>query len=829
MTSLGTYNPHICTNLVPGYTTTVSSTTPITLTSTSNNLQHCTGTASQAVILPPSVTLQNGFTYLFNNQSTGTASVYAAGPNNGTAVAGYTFPLTTITIGNINGTFAGGGGTFNILTTTGLQTITYTSYAAGVFTFASQGTGSALTGAVVSTSISLIASIASNIERKFVVTDFTGGNTNGNVNGWFAATGNNTVLDNNATPKYPTSPQTEGIWYGTGAKLEASTAASMIVIGNNTDNVNQLTTNTIMLGHNSVANAAGGNPSSTNSIIIGNSANCNSQSSVCIGNSSTSSGSQLVIGYNANAFLGGHTVGASSYAGDSSISFGYSAMSNGIRNVTLGYSATTSNDGGITIGSFCTNSGSGAVSIGYATSTSIDNIVQIGRRATAIDAAHGFALTLPTTSYNPGSFGITLGTGVFAGLISNAVFQLPLYTHLYNTTATANTVTTLLSTSAKEQYFTGSSNQGVVLPVTTTLNNVGNTLGGGFTFEVINRSTGTVSVGSTALTTLDTAVTLPAATITVASVTSSQFASSGVLYLTTAANGLQFVAYTAKATVTTDSTASPQTLPPGGGLFNVTSAAGLLAAGSVLVQTVSNGLQIVNYTSIIGNQLQGCTGGVGTTTASGSVTQSTFTGCTGGTGSAIVGSNVGVAVAIVEPQFRANLNLIDQSGATGVAGWYAEVFTLGQALYGLNSLAIGKGAASSTTLAANEITLGNSAVTAVRSFGAFTFLSDARDKKDIKPIEAGMDFVSKLQPVNFTWDMRDGGKRDQPDCGFIAQQLQQAQQDTNTVIPGLVYDANPEQLQIAPTKLLPVIIKALQEANNEIKELKRLIDELRSR
>jgi len=184
---------------------------------------------------------------------------------------------------------------------------------------------------------------------------------------------------------------------------------------------------------------------------------------------------------------------------------------------------------------------------------------------------------------------------------------------------------------------------------------------------------------------------------------------------------------------------------------------------------------------------------------------------------------VGVAIAIVEPQFRANLNLIDQSGATGVAGWYAEVFTLGQSLYGLNSLAIGKGAASSTALAANEITLGNSAVTAVRSFGAFTFLSDARDKKDIKPIEAGMDFVSKLQPVNFTWDMRDGGKRDQADCGFIAQQLQQVQQDTNTVIPGLVYDANPDQLQIAPTKLLPVIIKALQQANDEIKELKRLI------
>ena len=43
--------------------------------------------------------------------------------------------------------------------------------------------------------------------------------------------------------------------------------------------------------------------------------------------------------------------------------------------------------------------------------------------------------------------------------------------------------------------------------------------------------------------------------------------------------------------------------------------------------------------------------------------------------------------------------------------------------------------------------------------------------------------------------MRDGGKVDIADTGFIAQDLQQVQQDTGITIPYLVSDNNPDKLE----------------------------------
>ena len=139
---------------------------------------------------------------------------------------------------------------------------------------------------------------------------------------------------------------------------------------------------------------------------------------------------------------------------------------------------------------------------------------------------------------------------------------------------------------------------------------------------------------------------------------------------------------------------------------------------------------------------------------------------------------------------------------------------------GNNVTCIGNNAQPTTPTTSNEITLGNSAVTAVRSYGAWTFLSDRRDKKDITSINAGIDFVSKLKPVNFMWNMRDGGKIDISDNGFIAQDLQEIQKETGILVPGLVYESNPERLEISTMKLIPILVKALQECREEILQLK---------
>ena len=141
---------------------------------------------------------------------------------------------------------------------------------------------------------------------------------------------------------------------------------------------------------------------------------------------------------------------------------------------------------------------------------------------------------------------------------------------------------------------------------------------------------------------------------------------------------------------------------------------------------------------------------------------------------------------------------------------------------GSNVMVLGYNSDASTATVSNEITLGNSSIATLRcQVTSITALSDARDKAEIAPMPSMLGFIGRLNPVTFTWNMRDGGKVGIPDSGFIAQELASAQQETGTQIPGLVYDANPERLEAAYGKLIPVLVKAIQELSTEIEILKR--------
>jgi hypothetical protein len=100
-----------------------------------------------------------------------------------------------------------------------------------------------------------------------------------------------------------------------------------------------------------------------------------------------------------------------------------------------------------------------------------------------------------------------------------------------------------------------------------------------------------------------------------------------------------------------------------------------------------------------------------------------------------------------------------------------------------------------------------------------TSLSDLRDKANIVYLDAGLDFIKAVEPVRFTWNMRDGGKVGEEDTGFIAQQLKLAQEYTGITIPGLVYEENPEKLEAGYGKLLPVLVKAIQELAAKVEAL----------
>lgn len=144
---------------------------------------------------------------------------------------------------------------------------------------------------------------------------------------------------------------------------------------------------------------------------------------------------------------------------------------------------------------------------------------------------------------------------------------------------------------------------------------------------------------------------------------------------------------------------------------------------------------------------------------------------------------------------------------------------------GSNNTLLGYQAALSTNTVSNEITLGNSSIATLRcQVTSITALSDARDKTDIEDLPVGLDFVNELRPVKFTWNMRDGGKVDQPDTGFIAQDLQSAQETMGVDIPGLVYDTNPEKLEAAYGKLIPILVKSIQELTAKVNELENRLN-----
>jgi len=210
---------------------------------------------------------------------------------------------------------------------------------------------------------------------------------------------------------------------------------------------------------------------------------------------------------------------------------------------------------------------------------------------------------------------------------------------------------------------------------------------------------------------------------------------------------------------------------------------------------------------------------------------------TTGSGSVAIGTN-----ALKSNTYTSNTNNVAVGNQAGVnsttgnqitcigasSGWINSPGT------GSNITTIGYNAWASSLTVSNEITLGNSSVTALRcAVTSITSLSDERDKKDIADLEYGLDFIESLQPKQFTWDNRpetmvevdeDGNEiekeienanKGKKDFGFIAQEVQPLDND----ILRLVYDENPDKLEMSYGKLVPILVKAVKELSDKIKAL----------
>jgi len=169
----------------------------------------------------------------------------------------------------------------------------------------------------------------------------------------------------------------------------------------------------------------------------------------------------------------------------------------------------------------------------------------------------------------------------------------------------------------------------------------------------------------------------------------------------------------------------------------------------------------------------------------------------------------------------------DDGTVTGFQRTNLGASTGGSTPTGSNITNIGYAANESSNSASNEVTLGNSSVAALRcAVTSITSLSDERDKSEIKDLEYGLAFIDALQPREFVWDNRPETDKDgeefysankgKKDFGFIAQEVRELDNETLR----LVYTENEEKLELSYGKLVPILVKAIQELKEEVELLK---------
>ena len=137
---------------------------------------------------------------------------------------------------------------------------------------------------------------------------------------------------------------------------------------------------------------------------------------------------------------------------------------------------------------------------------------------------------------------------------------------------------------------------------------------------------------------------------------------------------------------------------------------------------------------------------------------------------------------------------------------------------GSNNIVIGYAATAAAADSANSVTFGDSNIASIRcQVQTISALSDERDKTNIQDSTYGLDYINSLRPVTFEWNNREESvHKGTKDVGFIAQELQKIDDEYTK----LVLTDNPERLEASYARLIPMLVKAIQELSEEVKQLK---------
>ena len=108
-------------------------------------------------------------------------------------------------------------------------------------------------------------------------------------------------------------------------------------------------------------------------------------------------------------------------------------------------------------------------------------------------------------------------------------------------------------------------------------------------------------------------------------------------------------------------------------------------------------------------------------------------------------------------------------------------------------------------------------VTGTVRANAFVYSSDARMKQDVTALKSGLAKTMQLRPVSFVW--KEGSQKGAKDIGFIAQ-------DVEKVVPEVVHTGVDGMKAVDYPKLVPILVKAIQDQQDEIDTLKNQVQQL---
>ena len=161
-----------------------------------------------------------------------------------------------------------------------------------------------------------------------------------------------------------------------------------------------------------------------------------------------------------------------------------------------------------------------------------------------------------------------------------------------------------------------------------------------------------------------------------------------------------------------------------------------------------------------------------------------------------------------------------------------------------NATAIG---ANATVNASNKVRIGDASVTVIEGAVAFSPPSDGRFKENVKEDVLGLDFIMKLNPVSYNFNRLKYAKHmnqaispanleallvesQNRSVGFIAQDVEKIVKQTGFTAFDAVHAPTNEtdNYSMGYSEFVVPLVKAVQEQQVLIEELRRELEELRS-